>query len=303
MKIGRVHDAGLLIAAILAAALAAVPAAPAAGQEQVDRREAAAPDGKVRIKNVSGSVQVEGWDRAEIAVTGTLGKGTERLDFTVEGRRAEIQVVLPRHARSVDGSDLTIKAPRGSDVTVETVSADVTAAGIAGALDIHTVSGDVAVRGDPRELSAQSVSGDLQVVSDARVVRLESVSGEVRFEGAGAELTASTISGDVTLRLESCERLRLNSVSGDLDFSGAFAENASVSIESHSGDLLLTLPAKTAADWTVQTFSGDIDNGFGPKAKRTSKYAPGRELDFTTGGGGARLNLTTFSGDVVLRTR
>ena len=78
-------------------------------------------DGRVLISNLSGSVMVTGWDREEISVEGTLGRGTERLDFEVSGDRARIKVIIPRRARNVEGSDLEIKVPRGSRVEVETV--------------------------------------------------------------------------------------------------------------------------------------------------------------------------------------
>ncbi len=64
----------------------------------------------------------------------------------------------------------------------------------------------------------------------------------------------------------------------------------------------LRLPAATAADFDVTTFSGNISNEFGPQARRTSEYGPGKELSFSTGAG-ARIVAKSFSGDVRLRKR
>ena len=49
-----------------------------------------------------------------------------------------------------------------------------------------------------------------------------------------------------------------------------------------------------------ETFNGDIDNCFGPEARRTSKYAPGRELSFTAGDGNGEIRIKTLNGDVIL---
>ena len=80
--------------------------------------------------------------------------------------------------------------------------------------------------------------------------------------------------------------------------------------------LLLAVPAGVAAEDTpdlskltlerifeeeefeVETFSGRIKNAFGPEAERTSEYAPGQELRFTTGGGDASVEVESFSGTV-----
>ena len=41
----------------------------------------------------------------------------------------------------------------------------------------------------------------------------------------------------------------------------------------------------------------------GPEARRTNQYTPEKELSFTTGGGGARVSIETFSGAVKITTR
>ena len=86
-------------------------------------------------------------------------------------------------------------------------------------------------------------------------------------------------------------------VQGELDSEGSF------SFDLHSGDLTLMVPADVSADFEIETFSGEIDNDFGQKSRKTSKYAPGRELAFTNGAGEARVRISTFSGDVVIKKK
>ncbi len=52
------------------------------------------------------------------------------------------------------------------------------------------------------------------------------------------------------------------------------------------------------ADFDIESFSGDIEVCFGPKARGTSKFTPGSELSFTQGKGGARVELQTLSGEI-----
>ena len=51
---------------------------------------------------------------------------------------------------------------------------------------------------------------------------------------------------------------------------------------------------------TISTFSGNIDSAFGGTVERTSRYAPGKRSEFSTGGGGARVSIESFSGNVEL---
>ena len=62
----------------------------------VDEHRAASPQGAVEIDNVAGMIDVQGWDKSEVAVTGTIGKDVERVEVTGEGNRTSIRVILPQ---------------------------------------------------------------------------------------------------------------------------------------------------------------------------------------------------------------
>ena len=91
------------MSAALRAALAMAmltAAASHAGAEEISKTLPADARGEVEIVNVSGMVEVIGWDRAEVKVDGELGSSVERLDFRSDGQRTLIKVVLPRGGRS-----------------------------------------------------------------------------------------------------------------------------------------------------------------------------------------------------------
>lgn len=291
----------LTVAALI---LATATAACGRAEESIDRSVAAAANGTVTIKNISGSITVEGWGEAKVAVTGTLGEGTERLDVTTEGRRTSIEVVLPRHARHVEGSDLRIRVPRGSRVEVESVSATVEVGDVTGELDLHAISGDITARGAAAEVSAQTVSGMILIEASTDKIAAESVSGDVTVEGVSGDVELSTVSGDVSLKATGeIDRLRFSSVSGELKCACTLSSKATVKAESHSGDITLALGGRPAGDFSVTTFSGEIENAFGPRGRRTSKFTPGKELEFTLGDASTSVEVTTFSGDVFLIER
>ncbi len=287
---------------VLGVAVAALATA-AGAQQALNERRPAARDGVVEVSNVSGSVRVDGWEREEVEVTGTLGRGSERLEFSGSGPRTVVKVVLPDHARNVQGSDLTIHVPAGSRLETETVSADIAVDGVDGALDLRSVSGDIAAKGAPKEVRAESVSGKLEIQASAATMRAKSVSGDVVLRGVRGEVEASAVSGGVRVSGSDISRGDLETTSGNIRFDSGVTGNATLDIKTVSGSVELLLPADVAADFHVTSFSGGIENELGPAARRTSEYGPGKELEFSTGSGGAKVSVQSFSGGVRLRKR
>ncbi len=288
---------------IVLAVVALLVASAALAQQSVNERRPAEPGGVVEIENLAGSVKVIGWDRAEVEVTGTLGRGTERLEFSGGPGRTLVKVVLPKHARDIDGSDLTVKVPAGSRLEVETVSADITAEQVAGVLDLETVSGSVRAGGKPTEVKVSSVSGEVEVSAVDGPVRAQSVSGRVTLLGARKGVEVTSVSGPIKVVGADVESGELHTVSGTITFEGDVAGAGRLEVETVSGEVELSLPASVAAEFRVTSFSGSITNELGPAARRTHEHGPGWELEFSNGGGGARVEVKSMSGQVTLRKK
>jgi DUF4097 and DUF4098 domain-containing protein YvlB len=285
-------------AVALVAALV-MPLASFAGTP-INKRTAADPAGLVEISNTSGSVVVTGWDRNEVEVTGELGKGTERLDFTKGDKVTRVKVVLPKRSYDVDDTNLIVKVPVGSTLSINTVSADVVAQGVHGMQRLQSVSGDMRTEASGEDIECRTVSGDVEINGSGKqgLVSITTVSGDVRANRVAGEVNGSTVSGDFTLGIGEMTRSRLRSTSGDLAVTGQLAADARVDIESISGDVKLELTGPLGAEFEVSSFNGEIRNCFGPKPVRTSEYAPGREWRHKEGSGSARVRIKTLNGDV-----
>ena len=263
----------------------------ALAQEEIDLSKSASSDGSVEISNISGSIRVIGWDRDEVKVTGTLGKGVERLDFDVDGRETEIEVVYPKFGRNVKSSHLEIHVPEKSLVAVETVSASIDVSKVQGNVQLESVSGDVTVTGEPSDLEAQSVSGKVRISVSTMEVEIESVSGKIELEGTIQEIGAATVSGGIEIEVSGSRRLEVESVSGSIHFIGDLAKNGDYNFDAFSGTTILELPSNVNADFEIDTFSGSIENTFANEKSSGSK-------SFTIGSGGADVTIDTFSGFV-----
>lgn len=306
-------------AVVVATVALAVPSLAPAAQRAVEERRPAAPDAVVEVSNLAGSVQVTGWQRDEVEVTGTLGEGVERLDVTGDEGHIRIEVVLPERAwrgrfgKDLGDAHLTIRMPRLGELEVETVSADIAVSGLTGRAELESVSGAIRVEGAPEEVEAQSVSGSVDVALSeiTRRTSARSVSGSVAIRGARGTVEASTVSGTVEVAGDGAvqvagrgpQRANLESVSGTLRYEAGFAPGGSYQLKSFSGSVRVAIPEAAAARVQVTTFSGEIDSDFGQEPRRTSRHAPGKELTFTLGGGGAQVKIESFSGRIEIRRR
>ena len=284
----------------VAVALLALPATGGA-QEKISQSRPAAADGVVQIENPSGSIRVIGWDRAEVAVAGTLGHGADAVDLRGDKRRTHVEVESDNpHGHN---TDLEVRVPAGSDVVIESYAASISVSDVRGTLSAETVNGDIQVTNGGREVQAETVNGSVTVSSRGGRVRAESVNGSVSVRGAAGEIDASTVNGPLTVTGETFERARLETVNGRILFDASLEARGVLEAESVSGAVELVLPSNIAADFTISTFSGDIRNELGPPARKPGLHLPGKELTFSTGGGGANVSVETLSGGIVLRRK
>jgi len=289
--------------AIASALLCAIPAANAA--QNIDRTLPTGATPVIEVSNVQGRVTVVTWDRQEVKVTGTIENDEHEFEFSGNNDRVTIRVRIPsKHHRSGRNDDaiLDIRVPDGSRLNVQTVSANIDVRGVRGAQRLEAVSGDIVATVYDEPLDLRTVSGDADVRGAGGKGRVyaESTSGNVKAQGLGSEVEAQSVSGDVELEIGTTSSVRFESVSGNLTALMTLADNARVDGQSVSGDVKLTFRKPVNAEFDVETFSGDIDNCFGPKASRANKYTPGSELHFTEGSGMGRVSLETLSGDVTI---
>jgi DUF4097 and DUF4098 domain-containing protein YvlB len=292
------------IRAVLTVAILCLAAGTALAGDTIDEKRSVDADARISLEILAGTLEIVGWDRNEVHIEGTLDPKAEKLEIKGGGSELEIVVKYPRRIRNInEGSQLTVHVPHGCRLEVQTISTEVTVAKVDGEVVVETVSGNVEVRDGPASLEISSVSGMVDVSVDTEEVEIETVSGRILVEGVKRELDVSTVSGETKINAGEIQEFSFNAVSGSLELRADPAANGRWEIDCHSGEIDLYVPADVDARFDIDSFSGDIDDDFGHKAKRTSKYAPGKELSFTQGGGSARIDISIFSGKVNIHKR
>lgn len=288
----------------MAAITTLLVAAPAHAARDVSESLNAADDGRVSISNTSGSIEVEGWSRNQVEVTGTLGDEVEELVFERDGDNVRVKVKIPESkGRYRDASaDLVIRVPENSSIDVATISADIDVRGVLGEQDLQAISGDVTAESFDSDIDVETVSGDIEIQGDGKGARtdLQTVSGDISATNIAGDVDAESVSGDVGIVGAEFERGDFETVNGDITFRATLERGGRLDIETVNGGVDVEFVGDVSARFDIETFNGRIRNCFGPKAERTSKYAPGWELSFTEGSGDGRVSIATLNGGVNL---
>ena len=280
------------------------------------------PDGEFSLSNISGDIRIEATSGDAItveAVKRLRGRADAelldevRIDISHIGDRVRVETRYPRDGRHRRGRDhghggvsveYRVTVPVGTEVKVGSVSGEVYVTGVEGETSVHSVSGEVRVADTPNLVRAKSVSGDVDVLNARSEDDLEiaSVSGEVTVTDVEAEeLDVSSVSGDVSMDDVACEEGEFDSVSGNIRYTGRIMGGGRYEFKSHSGDVIITIGDDVGFELEANTFSGDIESDFEMKVSSGDRH--GQSISAVIGDGSAMIEATTFSGNVILRSR
>ena len=266
MRASRQH---LVLTSLLAAALAvAAPGRPALAQDRgayrIDTTVAVGRDASVDLGLINGDVVVTASSRGDVRVHAFSDVIPLRLE--VIGNTVRVVTENGRYRRGGD-QRIEVVVPTGTRVSAS------------------SISGNVSVRGAHAEVEASSTSGDVTV---------DRVNGLV---------DAETVSGEVEVRSARSDRVRAQSLSGEVTYDGTITRDGRYDFTSHSGTVRLFVPADAAISLTASTFSGSVNSRLpatlGPTT-RSGGVRRGGRMELAINGGGARVNATSFSGDIVI---
>jgi len=283
----------------LAMALCALaPLAVWAG-DSIDQSWSVDSDIRVSVENVAGEIEIKGWDRDEVQLTGKLGDSVDELEIDESSSHLQITVVN-RHQRNIDNTVLVLRVPEGANVEAIAVSADIEVSDLENEkVTATSVSGDVEVQAISQWVSLESVSGDVGFGGQTPRISAESVSGDIDLTGVSGDVEATTVSGDMELEAGLMDSGKFETVSGDIQVSAELSANGRLTAESMSGDVIVRLPSSQSGLFKAQSFSGRITTDFGSVSN--AKHGPGSHLKHSAGNDGAEIRLESFSGNIKLQ--
>jgi DUF4097 and DUF4098 domain-containing protein YvlB len=244
---------------------------------------------RLTAENGSGRVRVTATESAETRVV-VSGRHADEVEVSQHGR--EIRVIPPqRRAGFLNGDDsldIDVLLPAGSDLAIRTGSADVTAEGPVGVVQVKTGSGDVDLEQVCEDLQVKCGSGDVRIGEAQAAAAVSTGSGDVEIGRNRGPAVVKTGSGDVRFR-EATTEVSVMTGSGDLVLDTV--REGRFQAKGASGSIHVGIPAGTPVWTDITTLSGRIHSdveGTGAPAE---------------GAAHVELRASTVSGDVVLAQR
>lgn len=194
------------------------------------RKQEFAGVGRIRVKSVSGDIEVEQVEGDKVVVEST------ELMTRVREEGHEVAV------RAVSG-DLKLLVPENCRMELASVSGSIEVAGLQGDVTLRTVSGDIALMWVSGRVEVNAASGDVMVRPAG------SVAGTVR-----------TLSGDIEVRLSPDADLLIEARGSEADNIGLGLDLPHEVLEESEGFLKLRLGAGSRL-LQVSTRSGSIEIG------------------------------------------
>jgi DUF4097 and DUF4098 domain-containing protein YvlB len=284
-------------------------------------------NGELDVSNIAGDITVtkgSGTDATVEVIKTARGRTVEdarnalqlvQVEINERSGRAEVRTQYPNddmmrrnNRRNINVSvDYNITTPASTHLTVKSISGSVKVTDIKGEVAAESVSGDVRIGGSGRVGTAKSVSGNVEV-SDTQIdgaLSAGSISGDVVLRRLTARrIDTSSISGEVTIEDVQCERIDAQSISGTVGFGGPLARSGRYSLKSHSGEVRVAISGGSGFEVEASSFSGEVRSDL-PITTRgtTNDRSRHRILSGTYGDGSAVLELTTFSGSILITKR
>jgi len=299
-------------------------------EEQIDRQTRTlklGPNGTLGLSNIAGDITVtrgNGADTSVEIVKTAHGRDVTdarellqlvQVEVTERAGRADIRANYPRgdearrNRRNINVSvAYIVTAPQGIRVSIESISGSVKIADIKGDVSANTISGNVHISGAGRVNAAKSISGSIEITDADTDGALESssISGDVILRRVTARrIEAGTVSGNIKIDDVRSDRVTGKTTSGSVGFAGALAKSGRYELGSFSGEVRLVLSGGTGFEIDANSFSGDIRSDFDIVTKGPVQSGRGRRTTMTGtfGDGSAILDLTTFSGSIVVSKR
>ncbi|MGB9111319.1 MAG: DUF4097 family beta strand repeat-containing protein [Acidimicrobiales bacterium] len=259
------------------------------------RQERFATTGKVRLHvgDPSGSVEVSTHDEPETVVELTMTRpgvdesvlddarvestardGGHDVYVEITGNRNGLGSLL-RWLISTGGVDVAVRAPHGTDLDINTASANIVARGQFVDASIKTASGSVRLDDAAGEVRIRTASGSTECPSLRRESSINSASGSVHVGSVSADTEIKTASGridvdEVRSRLEvrsASGSVEIGTVAGDLHVETAAGRlhvgsfiSGEATLTTVSGSVLVGVAQGTALHVDAEAISGALES-------------------------------------------
>ncbi|MBD3219836.1 DUF4097 family beta strand repeat protein [bacterium] len=275
--------------------IAVVAVATAGLADTAAERRPVAAGAAVTVALDRGEVSVVGIDRAVLEMESDV-------PLAVDGDRDAVTVApAPGHAGRA--AVIELRVPRGCELEVRTVTAEIWVDRFEGDLTVRTVAGPVRIDGTPRRVQVEGVSGDLVLDVPTDEAQIAWENGDVDVRGVRRSLRCEVTRGDVAIATDRrLADLTCRVISGDVAIAGPVPADADWTVDTQMGDVIVQLAEPADAQLEVTTAVGSIVSDLVDRTDHRSEVpGPQESRTLIAGDGQGRVRVTVLTGDVIVR--
>jgi hypothetical protein len=246
-------------------------------------------------KSASVTLRTSKGDINASAISGIVDAHTEDGDIEIHDAASDVAAQMEKGDARITGvaGNVVLKG-RGNDVEIADVAGDVTLDGpFVGSTIVRKVKGTTRVASPWADLTIAQLTGRLEM--DSGDIQLSDVAGLARLQTHNKDIDAENVAGQLDI---------FNS-HGDVKVVYANAPREALNITNDSGEVDVTLPAKSSFQISAFSRSGEVDSEFeDPSLKTTGEEKDGRldgQFGAKSGAPLPKITITTSYGTISLR--
>lgn len=246
------------------------------------------PGAVISVTNDFGPISVRSVAGSQVQVIATPHSANVEVDSNQTGNRIDIRSHYLQRVTEKEGAvDYEIQVPPTAAVVVRTVS---------GAVSVQNVNADVTAESDTGSISVSNVSGahvHARTMS-GRVTVTDVVNGHVELSSVSGEVVVTNVAGPL---------VSVSTTGAPIRFSGDCSGGGEYSLNTHSGNIDVTLQPSASVDVTARSINGTVEDGFQLQSDShpALPIATGKSFAGHANTGSSSLRLRSFSGKISVR--
>ncbi|MGI8962001.1 MAG: DUF4097 family beta strand repeat-containing protein [Bryobacteraceae bacterium] len=264
------------------------------------------PGGRLELENRNGSIDIVGWDRNAIDVSGTkFARTTDRLqqikiNVNVSGNDVSISTEWPKDSwHGSYGAKYMIRVPRQTALSrAQTTNGSVSVEDLEGGGHVTSTNGRISMARDTGDYDLHTTNGAIELEECSGSERAHTTNGAVRGRLKAGSIDSQSTNGAIELTLmqpSNGEPIRASTTNGGIVLALAEFHDNALNAQTTNGSVTLRLPGDTNARINAETRLSSISNNLTlSSTDENSKHRLSGQL----GKGGPLISATTTTGGV-----
>ncbi len=269
-----------------------------------------APNGRISMEGFNGSIDITGWDRDEVEVTGTKFASTEEILKSIRVNIANTadSVTIKTERPSGDrgwwsngggGVKFFLRVPRKVQLErIASSNGSVRVEALEGNMRLTTSNGTIRVAAVKGSLDLNTSNGGIELNDVNGGMILRTSNGTIRADNVKGAFEASTSNGAIRARLEAVPPsapIRATSSNGSVELTLPNFKDNDVRVTTSNSAITLRLPPAANAQVKASTSNSSITTEFEVSVRGAISK---NRLEGKIGNGGALLDLSSSNGAI-----